>query len=423
MKRFYLILFFISVSYMLFSQLTIDGEIRPRSEFRNGYNKTQSYDGLSPEYLTSQRTALGVLYTQNNIIGKITFQDVRTWGESEPKKDSATLHLKEAWIAVPIGDAVIIIAGRQIIKYDNQRILAWTNWNQIGTQHDIVQIQYKKDKLQAHLGLGYNNESAGDYGEDYYPVPYYKSLQYLWINYKFSDNMSTSLLSVADINAKNDTKDTYYARFTYGGTLKYNPIESLNTNTTFYYQSGRTPTGIEVGAYMFTTRLDYSLMEKAGIFAGLDLYSGHDPNNAPKKSNFFDRLYGAKHKYLGYMDYFPTNKNGIMDIFGGINYKAGKKLSAELGLHTFMLPHDFTNPDDGEKLDSYLGFETDIAANYKIAKSLKLSFIYGMLFGTKSMDVVKGGDHKTMNNFAMLMLTFKPSFKFNPQEEEKEKIQ
>lgn len=423
MKRYYLSLLFISCSFMLYSQLIIDGEIRPRSEFRNGYNKTQSFEGLSPEFLTSQRTALGVKYTQDNITGRITIQDVRTWGESEPKKDSATLHLKEAWIAVPIGDAVKVIAGRQIIKYDNQRILAWTNWNQLGTQHDLLQIQYEKDKLKTHLGLAYNNESAGKFEEDYYPVPYYKSLQYLWINYKFSDNLSTSLLSVVDINAKANTKDTYFARITYGGTLKFNPIDGLKTNTTFYFQNGKTRTGTLVNAYMLATRIDFSIIESAGIFAGLDLYSGHDPNNAPEKSRYFDRLYGAKHKYLGYMDYFPTNKYGIMDIFGGLNYKATKKLNAELGLHTFMLPHDYTHPTDGEKIDSYLGLETDIAANYSIAKSLKLSFIYGMLFGTKSMDIVKGGDHKTTNNFAMLMLTFKPSFKFNPKEEEKEKIQ
>ncbi len=412
--KYTLLLALLLTTVSIFGQITIDSEIRPRSEFRNGYKNMQNADGISPEFVTTQRSLLGIIFNEKKVSARVAFQDVRTWGETQTKKDSATIHLKEAWIAFQLAENFKIKLGRQILKYDNQRILGATNWNNIGSQHDVLVLKYKNNPFQSHFGLAYNNEIGSMPTESYYPLPYYKSLAYLWLNHRFSENLSVSSLTVADVNAKPDTKDTYFARITYGSTIKFRPATPLKLNGGFYLQNGKNPSGTLVEAYMASLRADYQLVEQHGVFAGTELYSGSDPNspNPDNKTQKFDRLYGAKHKFLGYMDYFPISKNGIQGIFAGTKHKFGQKLDLELTAHIFRLPHKYTNTSTGKEIGRYLGTELDLKAGYKIADKLNIMAIYGMMFGTKSMDIVKGGDHKATSNFAALMLTYKPNFQF-----------
>ncbi|WP_462282037.1 alginate export family protein [Salinivirga cyanobacteriivorans] len=406
-----LVLFLLAAN--LQAQFTIDGEIRPRTEFRNGYKNMQNTEGRSPEIITSQRSLLGVSFNEKAITSRIAFQDVRSWGESPTKKDSATIHLKEAWIGFPLNDIIRVKLGRQILKYDNQRILGATNWNNIGSQHDVLLFKLKSGAFQSDLGFAYNNEKGSMPYESYYPLPYYKAMSFLWLKYRFSNMLSASATTLVDLNAKPDTKDTYFARITYGATINFQPIKSLKINTDCFLQNGKNPSGTLVEAYMAGFRADYQLLSNHGIFLGTAIYSGSDPNSDPtNKTNNFDRLYGAKHKFLGYMDYFPIGKNGIQGIFAGTNHKFNSKLKLELSAHIFRLPHQYTDAVSGEKINQYLGTEVDIKASYKIAKKLNLTAIYGTMFGSGSMDIVKGGDHNATSNFAALMLTYKPSFTF-----------
>lgn len=395
----------------IYGQIYIDAEIRPRTELRNGYNKTQNQEGRSPEFVTSQRSGIGLLY-KSKVTGYINFQDVRTWGESTVKQDVGTLHLKEGWIEINMGKYYKIKAGRQILKYDNQRILSAANWNQIGNQHDVLLLKYKKDKLKSHVAVAYNNENASQNFEAYYPIPLYKMLFMGWFNYEASNMFKISLLGVSDLNQK-DSSTTNYARYTFGGTMDYKLTDNLKLNTTNYYQTGKINTGISIAAYMLTMRIDAQIYTNTAIFAGADLISGKNPYDTTiVKEKVFNRLYGSKHKYLGYLDYFPANKHGISDSFIGFNYKFNNQSKGEIKVHNFILPHEYSNPGKvNQYIKRYLGTEMDIKLDIKISPEANLSFIHGLLFASPSMDYVLVGNHQKISNYAMLMLTWNPKIK------------
>lgn len=396
------------------AQIEVGAEIRPRTEFRNGYQKPLPTDGISPEFVTTQRSRLFVGYEKNKVTGKISFQDVRTWGENTTKSDMATIHLHEAWFEFQIIDSLRLKMGRIELSYDNERLLATTNWHNVGSQHDLAVFKYETKKLSGHIGLAYNNDLGTSLEETNYPLPYYKALGYFWLRYNLNKQLQFSAIAIEEANpiATHNTK--YYSRLTTGANIWISPMSNLKMNLEGYVQMGKDKTGTPVQAYMLNFRADYKVSDLVLPFVGVNFYSGNDPNdpNPPEKSAQFDRLYGAKHKYYGYMDYFPSVQQGLIDVFAGTTIKPIKKTSVEFSLHAFMLPDDYINPTNNSKtIDRLLGFEFDIKAGYKIAPDLTVMGLFGLLNGTKSMDFVKNGDRRELNTYAALMFTYKPNFK------------
>ncbi|MEZ5071138.1 MAG: alginate export family protein [Bacteroidales bacterium] len=397
------------------AQVGLELEVRPRTEFRNGYKNSQSIAGQVPEFVTSQRTSLGVSFG-GKVNGYVNVRDVRTWGEETVKKDNPGLFIKEAWMEVPLAPGWTVKAGRQELKYDDQRILAATNWNQVGTSHDVAIVKFKADRFQHHLGLAYNNETGSSNFESWYPLPYYKALIMAWFQFKIGESTQLSLLGVNDINAKDSTTHDYFSRYTYGGTLKIKPMDALNINATAFLQQGLNTSGKKVNAHLVSVLADWSFAGGTGLSLGTDLFSGNDPNTPSETDHVFNKLYGAVHKYLGYMDYFPSSKHGILDLYGGLELNPFDKSTLSLILHRFELPHAYTHPTDGTQLDRTLGTEFDIELGFDISDNASFGFIHAILWGTPTMDVVKGGEHETFSNFAMVMITWKPSYKWNATE-------
>ena len=71
------------ISVPTFAQFTLDGEIRPRFEYRNGFkiilDSTQDHAAF-----VDQRTRLNFGYKTEGYIFKISVQDIRVWG-SQPQ--------------------------------------------------------------------------------------------------------------------------------------------------------------------------------------------------------------------------------------------------------------------------------------------------------------------------------------------------
>ena len=64
------------------AQLTIDAQIRPRTQYRHGF-KSPMPKGEDPAFFTSQRTRLTTTYTTEKFKIKFAFQDVRIWGQTD----------------------------------------------------------------------------------------------------------------------------------------------------------------------------------------------------------------------------------------------------------------------------------------------------------------------------------------------------
>ena len=76
----------ISLMFVLFmslqskAQLIVSGEVRTRTEFRDGVGALK-LNGNSSSFFTSQRTRLSLDYKINHVTFHTTIQDTRVWGQ------------------------------------------------------------------------------------------------------------------------------------------------------------------------------------------------------------------------------------------------------------------------------------------------------------------------------------------------------
>ena len=69
--------------------VVIDGEIRPRVEYRDGFTKPLP-DSNDPGVSAIQRTRLGLTFTSGLLNTQITLQDSRTFGQNPNASSDAT---------------------------------------------------------------------------------------------------------------------------------------------------------------------------------------------------------------------------------------------------------------------------------------------------------------------------------------------
>ncbi len=77
------------------------------------------------------------------------------------------MELKEAWIQLLCNKYSSIKIGRQIFKYDDERLLSARDWNQNGVSYDAVLYQYQYHKWRIDCGISLNNEKDNQFGNRY----------------------------------------------------------------------------------------------------------------------------------------------------------------------------------------------------------------------------------------------------------------
>ena len=132
------------VATQTFAQFTLDGEFRPRTEFRNGY-KTLNPSNTDAALFTSQRTRLNTKFEAEKYSFFVSIQDVRTWGDVPQLNvsDKNGLAIHEAWGLVNF-NGMTLKAGRQEIVYDDSRMFGNVGWAQQGRSHDALLIKFGK---------------------------------------------------------------------------------------------------------------------------------------------------------------------------------------------------------------------------------------------------------------------------------------
>ena len=134
---------------------------------------------------------------------------------------------------------------------------------------------------------------------------------------------------------------------------------------------------------------------------GYDYRSGNDGEGDKDKA--FDQLFGTHHKFYGFMDYFlRTVPLGLQDIQAGITAKVSKKTNLLLNYHYFSTAQKAANDEKG------LGHEIDLQVTTTLMKNVTLMAGYSTMFGTETMDIVKGGNHKSWQDWAWVTLNINP---------------
>jgi hypothetical protein len=429
----------ITLSLFSSAQLTLTGQLRTRSEFRDGQGTPLS-NGAKPAFFTSQRTRLSLAYATYGLKFGVTAQDVRVWGQDvstinrTTSQDLNGLMLHEAWAEIQLTDTALksktlsLKIGRQELVYDDQRLLGNLDWLQQGRRHDAAVLKYETKNWMLHFGNAFNQNKENASGTVYNSTPagnypattnggnMYKSLEYFYAGRKLKKG-NVSFLFLADQFSRyhNDsvTSLKVFERNTWSrattGFCFTNSFNKLAASASAYYQLGKTASGQDISAELLSGSLSYSLSKKLTPAIGVDYYSGGSNGTT---SHAFDPLYGTPHKFAGLMDYYYAansfGKNGLIDYYIKGKYKPSGKFLLSLDLHQFQSASSTTNYSSKD-----LGQEIDLVGNFALTKQIGFEAGYAHYFVTSlltSPSVKNVSNAKSTADWAYVMINIKPEF-------------
>lgn len=390
-------------------------QLRPRYEYRNGFKELMKEGSLSSSFI-SQRSRLNLNYKQEHLKVKLTFQNVRNWGDvaTTTTSDKNGVALFEAWAQYEIDSSWSVKIGRQPLSYDNQRIMGAIDWAQQGQSHDAALITFNTKKHQLDVGFAVNSDSEKLYKELY--TTSYKNMQYTW--YHTNINKLAMSLLFANVGYQynevpsNDLKVDYIQ--TFGTYLDYKN-HKFDANLGLYGQTGKGKLVTEntsISAYYAGIAANYSFTEKFKAGLGYEYLSGKDQDDTSNKIKSFYPLFGTNHGFNGLMDYFYVgnfkNTVGLQDVYLKLNLTSNK-WQFNLTPHLFSSAATVLNPADLTKeMDNYLGTEIDFVTTYMFKKDITLSAGYSQMFGSDTLEVLKAGNKGYDNNWAWVMININP---------------
>ena len=398
--------------------VAIDGEIRPRMEYRDGLSKPL-LNANDPAVIGVQRTRLNLLFKSGVMSSYISFQDARTFGQTPNASDVATTGIYEAWSELLLLPGTTFKIGRQALNYDDKRLFSSPNWSNTGTAHDAALLKFGLNDFQAHLGLAYNNNTAISQETYYTPVSKYRYLGFVWLSKDIVNGLNVSAIGVDEgvqdtmvIKPKNYKKVGLNHAFTFGGNIKLDadsfPLTAL---VTAYFQSGESGIGSEMKGKMLAIKMGYKFADFLTVNAGADYLSGDNNTTDGIQSNF-KKLYGADHSFNGSMEYWKTPLNeGLRDYYGGFISKINSNLNFEASFHLFESDKDqtYNKVNTGRSL----GSEIDLLVNYKLNEWSSVQGGWSRYFTVANTLSSKGiATNADISNpqWAYLMFTIKPSF-------------
>ena len=433
------------------AQLTVTGQIRPRSEVRDGQGTLQK-EGDDAALFTSQRTRLNVGYTGYRFKAFMALQDVRVWGQDASSINRNTtevnngIMLHEAWTEILLNDTVSkfqnisLKIGRQEIAYDDQKVLGNLDWLQQGRRHDAVVFKFANKGWIADLGAAFNQNKELAVGTLYngnppatagYPAgtngigTMYKSFQYAYVGKKFFFGDLSLLFFKDDFNKYTTPAGVYtpvggvWSRTTSGLYYNVNLTRKINFTGSYYYQGGRDKTGRVLSANLASITSTVQLGRKLFVGPGVDFLSGTDGTKAvtaDSRSNRFDPLYGTPHKFWGTMDYFyvasPFGNQGLLNYFFKAKYNYTDKLTFFADVHGFQSANAVSNGAGGTRT-RYLGTELDLKMTYNFTKLINIEAGYSYMQATNTMSSaqVKGVANADLTpQWAYLALKISPNF-------------
>ncbi len=176
----------LAIQPQLRAQFSLIGQLRTRTELRNGYGNLPVKDAAMAAF-TSQRARLTFGYKMDRVTFGLAIQDVRVWGQDAStisNADGNRLMVHEAWadlvllnradstIATKAIDYLSLKIGRQEMVYDDSRLIGNLDWLQQGRRFDatLLKAQHKGWALDLGVGFNQNTDAFGVAGTYYTPA-------------------------------------------------------------------------------------------------------------------------------------------------------------------------------------------------------------------------------------------------------------
>lgn len=402
--------------------VVIDGEIRPRVEYRDGLSKPL-LETTDPGVSAIQRTRLGMTFTSGLLNTQITLQDSRTFGQNPNASSDATVGIFEAWAEMLLMPGGSFKIGRQAIKYDDNRLFSASAWSNTGTSHDMALFKYCVNDFQGHIGVAYNNNNIISSETYYTPKSNYRYMGYIWLTKDIVKGLNLSLIGV-DEGVQDTTgtkagvnymKTKLNHAYTYGGNLKYSDENSpIGVFATAYFQSGKSATKSTLAGKLLAIKVDYKFSNIIAANVGTDYLSGDNTTDGTQSN--FKKLYGTDHSFNGAMEYWKTPLNqGLLDYYAGVTGKINKALSIDGTFHLFNSEFSGKN-SKGIAFGKDLGSELDIIVNYKLNSWTNIQggwctyFSNNNTLAAKSITTSATIPSVRTPQWAYVMFTIKPKF-------------
>jgi hypothetical protein len=215
---------------------------------------------------------------------------------------------------------------------------------------------------------------------------------------------------------RSDTTLEVYLKGTSGINLNFNS-DPWKVFSSFYYQYGK---DVNQGLVKTSSAYNFNLQAefKATYFmlqGGCSLLSGDKQSEAVNgTTHLFDVLYGARHKYYGYLDYFnnlrkSTRNGGLNDFYATIGVPIVPKVDVFGSCHAFYLNQVPSYLDNSSNASgtSYLASEFDFWLKADVWKGINILTGYSFMLPGHHMKVIQNvsGDNP-FSSWAWVMVTF-----------------
>lgn len=387
------------------AQFSLSGEFRPRTEYSHGFAALADKD-QDASLFTTQRSRLNFDYKMDLLKVGLVLQDVRTWGSQAQlvnNEDFAT-SIHQAWAEINLLKGFDLKVGRQELVYDDHRIFGNVGWAQQARSHDLALFKYS-GKLNVHFGIAHH-ENTNRKTNLYDGPDAYKDMQFLWVNRK-TEKLNWSLLFLNNGKPVMEGTDqvTRYSQ-TFGPHVDV-PMENMSFSGNLYVQTGDDGTGKSLNAFNLMAEASYKTSEKTQWNVGYEILSGTDFDET-SKNNSFNPLYGTNHKFNGFMDYFYVGNHlngvGLSDAY--VKFATVKNKTAwNADLHYFSGMAKIS-----ASAENYLGTELDLSVTRTLNPATKITFGYSQMFGSESLEILKGGSKGASSNWAYIMIAVTPKF-------------
>lgn len=401
-------LLFVFGSPVIAQSLDLDLQIRPRLEHRNGY-KTMLSGDQDPATFISQRSRVNLQFQEEKLRAKLSVQNIHVWGDLPTmRKEGNQINFFEAYGQYDFSNSLSLRLGRQVLSYDNQRILGEVNWAQQAQSHDAALLSFtpvKKDKFHIGFALNAQEESMEDLP---YELNSYKDLQFAWYHLERAfGGLSFLLLNTGyEYTTPEGGREVDYLQ-TYGAYYSFRSGK-LFGDLSGYGQTGKR-SGNSVSAFYAAANFNWAIGESWKIGGGTEYLSGTDGDGSTSEIYSFTPLFGTNHGFNGHMDYFYVgnhlNSVGLVDMYGRFHLEKNNFQFAAVP-HVFMAAADLMGATGSE--DAYLGTEIDLSAGYTFDKALTVKMGYSQMFGSSSLEILKGGEADQTQNWAWVMVNFSP---------------
>ena len=347
----------------------LNGELR----FRVNANNKNFSNSIGSNNFTELRSRVGInLSPTSSFAAFIQLQDNRILGtEKSTNEGTNEVDLKEAngFVKNLFGLPVDWQFGRMTASSANSRFIGKSDWGS-GRTFDGMTFLIKSQPLNFNIYAFQlaENSKADDLGDSYFGG--------ISMDLKSIQNFEISLFAFDELLSKysgnNSITTGFYSKGKFG-----NFIPELEAA----YQFGNKKIAnrdFNVDAYFFAInasyKFDFALYPT--LNAGIELLSG-DKDASDKKYNAFNTLYGTKHGFFGYMDYFvnipnDTKNLGLIDYHFKIISKPFEEINFYLAMHKFNSQVEYTTITSKKTND--FGIETDFVANYIFQQNLTFSF-------------------------------------------------